>query len=119
MGDYIEKALEEQRQKAEAKAAAAAAREARTERRASGEEQLPPVDEQQPSLRREASMASEAASGSPMSATMEPPVSDGSTCLPAAQAASVDRKNSDYDSSDEEGSPHQHHTFSGQLAHHT
>ena len=63
MGDYIEKALEEQRQMAGAKAAAATAREARTERRASGEKQLPPVDEQQPSLRREASMASEAASG--------------------------------------------------------
>jgi hypothetical protein len=103
MGDYIEQALEEQRRKAERKAVAAAAQTSRSERRASGEGLLPPVNEQQPSLQREASMASEAASGSPMSVTMEPPVSDGSTRLPAAQAASVDRMASDYDSSDEEG----------------
>ena len=103
MGDYIEQALEEQRRKAERKVVAAAARTSRSERRASGEGLLPPVNEQQPSLQREASMASEAASGSPMSVTMEPPVSDGSTRLPAAQAASVDRMASDYDSSDEEG----------------
>ena len=103
MGDYIEQALEEQRRKAERKAVTAAARTSRSERRASGEGLLPPVNEQQPSLQREASMASEAASGSPMSVTMEPPASDGSTRLPAAQAASVDRMASDYDSSDEEG----------------
>lgn len=71
LADYIEKAFEERRQKAEQQGAAAAARAARTERRASGEGLLPPVDEQ-PAVRREASKAS-AGTGSPMSTTVEVP----------------------------------------------
>ena len=61
MGDYIKQALEEQRRKAERKAVAAAARTSRSERRASGEGLLPPVNEQQPSL---------AAFGSAMASTI-------------------------------------------------
>ena len=107
MGDYIEKALEEQCGKADRKEAAAAARAARTERRASGEGLLPPLNEH-PGVRREASKGS-TNTGSPMSTTgveqVDPVSMPGGhvTRLPAAQAATVDRMATDYDSSDEEG----------------
>ena len=76
MGDFLQQALEEQRLKTERREAAAASRATRSERRSSGEGQLPPVDEQQPALRRQHSKAS-GASGSPMSLTVEDPVLDG------------------------------------------
>jgi hypothetical protein len=102
MGDYIEQALDEQRRKAERKAVAAAARTFRSERRASGEGSLPPVNEQ-PGVRREASKAS-ASTGSPMSTTVENPELGGVTPpLPAARGPVVDQRAADYDSSDEEG----------------